>query len=85
MGEREKQGREREGKGNKEGVEVKGMKEEREETEGERKITFCRARGKVRERGEGRERKGASREKENRGERRKAVKGRRWHESCCKV
>ena len=73
MGEREKQGREREGKGDKEGVEVKGMKEEREETEGERKITFCGARGKVRERGEGRERKGASREKENRGERRKAM------------
>ena len=42
-----------------EGVEVKRMKEEeREGTEGERKIPFCRVRGRVkeREREEGRER-----------------------------
>ena len=43
--------------GDKEGVEVKRMKEEeREGTKGERKITFWRVRGKGREREEGRER-----------------------------
>ena len=45
--------------GDKEGVEVKRRKEgEREGTEGERKITFCRVRGKERER------EGASKKKE---------------------
>ena len=58
----------------KEGVEVKRMKEEeREGTKRERKITFWRVKGKGRERG----REGASREKENGGERKRAVKGRR--------
>ena len=46
--------------GDKEGVEVKRRKEEREGTEEERKITFCRVRGKEREREreKGREREG---------------------------
>ena len=45
--------------GDKEGVEVKRMKEEeREGTKVERKITFWRVRGKGREREEGREREG---------------------------
>ena len=36
--------------GDKERVEVKRRKDEREGTEGKRKITFCRVRGRVRER-----------------------------------
>ena len=82
--------RRRERVGDKEGVEVKRMKEEeREGTKVERKITFWSLRGNGRERekerkGEreregGRERgkEGASKEKENGGERKRAVKGRR--------
>ena len=42
--------------GNKEGVEVKRMKEEREGTEGERKITFCRVSERKREEGRAKER-----------------------------
>ena len=63
----------------KEGVEVKRIKEEeREGTEEEGKITFWRVRGRERERERGRGgREGASMEKENGGERRRAVKGRR--------
>ena len=61
----------REREGDKKVVEVKRRKEEeREGTEGERKITFCRAREREREIEKGREREierereGASREKE---------------------
>ena len=42
--------------GDKEGLVVKRRKEEREKTEGERKITFRRVRGKERERKRERER-----------------------------
>ena len=43
--------------GDKKGVKVKRRKEEeREGTKGERKITFCRVRGREREREKGRER-----------------------------
>ena len=72
-----RRGRE-EREGDKEGVEVRRRKdEEREGTEGERKITFCKVRWKERKRERERERERGRLGEEDRGKQRRAVKGRR--------